>query len=402
MSKPFIFIFFFQFMVTISSGDARNALAVIHGFTSLKTGLEGILTIFNKHQCVQSDPIEVAGRNADLTLQSRVSDYRQEYLYHLLYEKRHLFEYYCKMLSILPVEMYPYFERTRNIQRKRHQPFFDEHEKETAFILKMLEDGCVCSRDFKGWKKVKWWGSTALSRVILEKLMVCGKVSIHHREGGVKFYALTEECIPQEIYDREPPNDEECTKKIVRIIVRASRLVSPSGAPEQWYSAGKTQKVHELLKTLEKEGDLFSMTLENYKGIVYAPHEDEEIWEDPPSFEENYVRFLAPLDPLNWNRKLFKAVYEREYVWEVYKKEKDRNYGYYCLPVLFNGDFVGLIEPFYNKKERILEIRTFHMLTPVNERKFRNALENELVRFAQNLEAESFTSNHPWLKDITL
>ncbi|MBU7044906.1 MAG: hypothetical protein HXS54_00600, partial [Theionarchaea archaeon] len=77
-------------MVTISSGDARNALAVIHGFTSLETGIKGTLTIFKRHQCVQSDPIEVAGRNADLTLQSRVSDYRQEYIYHLLYEKRHL------------------------------------------------------------------------------------------------------------------------------------------------------------------------------------------------------------------------------------------------------------------------------------------------------------------------
>ncbi|MBU7016113.1 MAG: YcaQ family DNA glycosylase [Theionarchaea archaeon] len=389
-------------MVTITSGDARNALAVLHGFTSLKIGIDGTLAIFDEHQCVQSDPIEVAGANADLTLQSRVSDYRQGYLYHLLYEKRLLFEYYCKMLSILPVEMYPFFERTRNIQRKKHQPFFNEHQKETELILKMLEDGCVCSRDFKGWKKVEWWGSTALSRVILERLMACGKVLIHHREGGTKFYALAEECIPREIFDREPPDDEECIRKIVKIIVRASRLVSPSGAPEQWYSVGKTQKMRELLKNLEKEGDLFSMTLENYRGIVYAPHEDEGVWEDPPHAEEDYVRFLAPLDPLNWNRRLFKAVYEREYSWEVYKKAKDRKYGYYCLPILFNGDYVGLIEPFYDKKKKTLEIRTFHMLAPVNQRKFRNALENELVRFAQNLEAESLNGCHPWLKEIAL
>jgi len=390
-------------MLEVSSSDARNALSIIHGFVFLRRGMEGTLEFFHKHQYVQSDPIEVAGRNADLTLQSRILNYRQEYLYDLLYKKRQLFEYYCKMLSILPMEAYPIFQWMRSRQSERHTPFFKEHKKETSLILKMLEDGPLSSRDIKGWKKVDWWGRTALSRVILERLCACGKVTIHHRDGVVKYYALTEDTVPGRIYSAETPDDEVCLKEMVKIIVRASRLVSPSRAPEQWYAIGKTKEVRELLETLEKEGDIFSLNFPDYRDKLYVPMEDREIWEDPASPESDYVRFLAPLDPLNWNRALFNAVYNIKYTWEVYKKAKDRKYGYYCLPILFNGSVVGLIDPFYKKKDKILEIRNFHVLnSKIEKKKFQRAVNEELVRFSEYLGAEEveMKSGRKWVGNL--
>ncbi|MFQ5891829.1 MAG: DNA glycosylase AlkZ-like family protein [Candidatus Methanofastidiosia archaeon] len=392
-------------MIEVSSSNARNALFITHGFLTLKQGMEGTLKVFHRHQCVQSDPIEVAGRNADLTLQSRVADYRQEYLYDLLYKERRLFEYACKALSILPIEKYPIFKWMRTRLGEKHAPFFKEHRKETNLVLKMLEEGPLSSRDIKGWKKVDWWGRTNLSRVILERLWSSGKVMVHHREGGVKYYALTEDVMPSKIYFAKAPKDEECVKEIVKMIVWASRLVSPFKAAEQWYTIGKTRKVRGILEILEKEGDIFSLKLQNYKDKLYAPIEDREIWEDPQSSDLEYVRFLAPLDPLNWNRALFKAVYGMKYSWEVYKKVKDRKYGYYCLPILFNGNAVGLIEPFFKKKEKVLEIRSFHMLDKkADKKKFKSALEIELLRFSANLEAVVLEVNNgnEWLEDIRM
>lgn len=373
-------------MHILSRDDARNALSETHRFSTLKQGINGSLEVLRKHQCIQSDPIEVAGRNADLTIQSRVADYRQGYLYTLLYENRHFFEYFCKMLSILPIEKYPFFNWLRKRLQKKHAPFFKEHRKDTAIILKMLEEGPVSSRDIKGWKKVEWWGKTALSRVILERLWSCGKVMIHHREGSVKYYALTDDLVPETYFYGAP--DEECINEMVRIIVSASRIVSPSRAPEQWYAIGKTKEVKELLRTLEKEGDIFSFNLEGFKGELFAPAEDRTIWEDPVPPESDYVRFLAPLDPLNWNRALFNAVYNMEYSWEVFRKQEDRIYGYYCLPVLFNGNAVGLIEPYFRKKDKILEIRSFHILNvDIDQKKFKKTLKTELQRFSSNLGA---------------
>lgn len=91
-------------MLTLSPSDARYVLSKIHEFESLELGLEDTKRIVHKHQCIQSDPIDVAGRNADLTLQSRVSNYKEGYLYDILYNSRHAFEYYCKAFSIQPME----------------------------------------------------------------------------------------------------------------------------------------------------------------------------------------------------------------------------------------------------------------------------------------------------------
>ena len=386
-------------MLSVSRADARNALWVTHGFTQLQQGMTGARKALQKHQCIQSDPIEVAGRNADLTLQSRVSDYNQQYLYDLLYTTREAFEYHCKMLSILPMEKYPFFNWMRTRLSERHAPFFEEHKKETAFILKMLEDGPVSSRDIKGWKKVDWWGRTALSRVILERLWSCGKVMIHHREGAIKYYALTEDVVPA--LCAEPPDDNTCVKEMTHIIVKAARLVSPSKAPEQWYSIGNAKKVRDILGILVKEGVVFPLTIEGIKGDLYVPAEDRKIWEDPLQPENDYVRFLAPLDPLIWNRSLFEAVYKMKYRWEVYKKAEDRVYGYYCLPILFNGETVGLIEPYFKKKEKVLEIRSFHMVQSVDKDRFMGAMTGELQRFAANVKAEKLTVDEStWLKDV--
>jgi hypothetical protein len=389
-------------MLEISPQDARNALFEVHGFTSLHQGVEGIRAVFHRHRCVQTDPIDIAGRNADLTLQSRVSGYGQDHLYTLLYETRELFEYYCKMMSILPLDTYPLFHMSRTHFEHRFTPFFSEHERETRFILAQLEDGPISSRDFKGWKKVEWWGSTALSRVILERLFVCGKVMIHHREGAVKYYSATEDIIPSSLLETEPPDHVHCREEMTRIIVRASRLVCPSGAYEQWYAIGKTDRIRALLETLERNGDVFPIKLQGYKNTLYAPIEDRPVWEDPVPPDSDTVRFLAPLDPLIWSRSLFAAVYGRKYLWEVYKKPKDRRYGYYCLPILFNSSYVGLIEPYYRKEDKTLEIRNLHIFDHHSDQGgFKDALAEELHRFEEYVTAASIEdkSSHPFLRD---
>jgi hypothetical protein len=394
---------FMNGMMELSPQDARNALFEVHGFTSLHHGLKGTLTVLHRHRCIQADPIDVAGRNADLTLQSRVADYSQDHLYTLLYEKRDLFEYYCKMMSILPMESYPFFHMTRTHFKQKFAPFFKEHEKETAFILTKLEDGPICSRDFKGWKKVQWWGSTALSRVILERLFVCGRVMIHHREGAIKYYSLAEDIIPSSIAEADSPDNTRCREEMTRMIIQASRLVSPSGAYEQWYAIGKTRKIRKLLHVLEKKGDVFPIILKGHRNTFYAPVEDRPIWENPSPPDTDTVRFLAPLDPLIWSRSLFKAVYGKKYVWEVYKKPKDRMYGYYCLPILFNGEYVALIEPYLQKEDNILEIRGCHIIDEnLNMDRFGPVFLEELHRFSTYVKAEGIEdlSAHPLLIDI--
>jgi uncharacterized protein YcaQ len=370
------------------------------------SGIEGTIAFFAKHQCVQVDPIDVAGRNADLTLQSRVDGYRQEYLVNLLYKERRLFEYYCKMLSIMPIHLYPIFKHQMAAYsvEKRVRTFFKKYRAETKHILKALEKGPVSSRDIvdMGTMKSGWGHNANVSNMILARLWISGRAIIHSREGAVRTYSIPQNVLPKKLLNAEPPNKKEALVEIAKVIVKASRLVTPNGSLEQWYHVGNSKTVREILDRLEKDGEVFEVQLDGSKEKFYAPSSDMKEWGNHQEAEGDYVRFLAPLDPLLWSRKVFSTIYGRSYSWEVYKKPQDRKYGYYTMPVLFNGEYVGLIEPYFRKTDRVLEIRSFHTLGgEFNRHRFLSALREEVERFCGYLSAQrtEVRRSPPWVRD---
>jgi uncharacterized protein len=80
---------------------------------------------------VQFDPIDICGRNADLTLQSRVKNYEKKLLEELLYQDRTLIDYFDKNLCILPTSDWPLMSRRRDQFRKesRSSEVVDKHEQ---------------------------------------------------------------------------------------------------------------------------------------------------------------------------------------------------------------------------------------------------------------------------------
>ena len=65
-----------------------------------RKGSDGVLDYFNKVRCVQFDPLDVVGRNVDLVLQSRVTNYRSEVLQDLLCKERSLYDAAGELLEL--------------------------------------------------------------------------------------------------------------------------------------------------------------------------------------------------------------------------------------------------------------------------------------------------------------
>ena len=99
--------------------QARQFLLLKHGLLGeyKYVGKEGILSFVRQAGCIQFDPVDVCGRNADLVLQSRIKGYQKTMLYELLYVDRKLVDYFDKNLAILPVENWKYFGRERQAHR---------------------------------------------------------------------------------------------------------------------------------------------------------------------------------------------------------------------------------------------------------------------------------------------
>ena len=77
---------------------------------------------------------------------------------------------------------------------------------------------------------------------------------------------------------------------------------------------------------------------------------------EPPGGAADAVTFLAPLDPLCWDRDLLRGLFGFDYVWEVYVPEPKRRWGYYVLPILFGDRLVGRIEPRFDRAARAVRV----------------------------------------------
>ena len=60
---------------------------------------------------------------------------------------------------------------------------------------------------------------------------------------------------------------------------------------------------------------------------------------------DDKLRFLAPFDPVVWDRPLLGALFGFDYVWDLFFPPAKRRFGWYVLPILFRDRFVGRIEP---------------------------------------------------------
>src|SRR5262249_1148894 len=91
-----------------------------------------------------------------------------------------------------------------------------------------------------------------------------------------------------------------------------------------------------ILLGLLKAGELEGETVD---GIQYVWPHSTKVQEEPP----RAVRFLAPFDPLVWDRRRFEHLWGWPYRFEAYTPAARRSLGYYAMPMLWRGDMVGWV-----------------------------------------------------------
>jgi uncharacterized protein YcaQ len=103
-----------------------------------------------------------------------------------------------------------------------------------------------------------------------------------------------------------------------------------------------------MLGAMLADGDLIAVQVEGWKMVHYALGSDADVlselgagrvpkaWTPLETTTTEEVVFLAPLDHVS-ARGRAKEVFGFDYVWEVYKPEHQRRFGYYTLPILW-GD----------------------------------------------------------------
>ena len=83
-----------------------------------------------------------------------------------------------------------------------------------------------------------------------------------------------------------------------------------------------------VLRKLLHSGELKEQSID---GLTYVWPASKRVHEEPP----RRVRFLAPFDPLVWDRKRFEVLWQWPYRFEAYTPPARRIRGYYAMPLLW-------------------------------------------------------------------
>jgi uncharacterized protein len=316
-------------------------------------GDAGVLAYLSRAGSIQFDPLDVVGRNPDLVLQARVRGYRPRMLESLLYRKRALVEGWDKQASIYPVEDWPAFAR----QREHYGGWYRKRSTIAArlghaVLARIQTEGPLSAHDLDHDTKVDWpWGSARVGRAALEALSFSGGLVIHHRERTLKVYDLASRALPAGLCDAPDPRRRTRDYLAWRVLrrIRGVGLLRDTGSDVwQGIPGVKTPERRALLALLRRRGEILAVSVEGVHGALYMAREDEAligVARSRAGAGRLRAACLAPLDNLLWDRSLVKALFDFDYVWEVYKPASERRWGYYVLPVLCGDRFVARFEP---------------------------------------------------------
>ncbi len=360
-------------------------------------GKDGAWQYVRQAGCIQFDPVDVCGRNAELTLQSRVRGFRKKMLEDLLYKDRLLVDYSDKELSIWPSEDWPYFAGYRERSMEHGKGFAGIPELEQDAIAWIRKNGPVSSDSLPIEGTVFWhssmhwsgnWHKESLAaRSVLEQLYTDGTLLIHHKSGSRKYYDLAEKYLPADLLNAPNPcrDEESFTDWRVRRRIGALSLLWNRNS-NAWLGISMTpEQRNAAFDRLEKSGSITAVGVEGIRFPLYLLSEDLPLLESVIAGQDEprpRLEFLAPLDPMLWDRKLIEALWNYQYSWEIYTPVVKRKYGYYVLPILCGDRLIGRIEPKADRKAKTLTVQNVWLEPGVRRTK---KLSGQIDRAVQRL-----------------
>ena len=308
-------------------------------------GARGVRSVLDRLRCIQLDPLDVIGTNADLVVMARVDGVCRGDIWRHLFP-RHAFEHFAKERCILPADAFPWYRQQghlaqtswwRHGERERRVPrdvldavFAEVRERGPVTAAELTDHGPVEPMNWSGWKS-----TGKASALALEILWTrCDIVVAGRTAAGAKLYDL-----PERALGSISETSGDFWRWALRERATAAGLLTRAGGA--MWSMLSSVRTSPLINEMIESGELIEVSLEDSTRRYLAV----------PSFLEkrrvtydDRVRILGPLDPLIWDRELVRHIFDFEYVWEVYKPASQRRWGWYVCPLLHRDRLIGRIE----------------------------------------------------------
>ena len=328
---------------------------------------------FNRLGFVQADPIRAPARAHDLILRQRVKDYRAGEL-----ERRYA------SLELEEDFLYAYGFLTKDLWQLVHRRrITDLPEFEKKILKTVRRYGAMHPKQlaqlFGNERRTNNWGGfSRVTKLALEDLHERGLLRIAGRDKGVRVYQAA-----------LPPSEHISGKeRLRRLLLAIVNILAPVSERTLREAA---RPLRDLLASFPAvlagrvaAGELQKQVID---GVSYVlPAQKATRYKAGPS-----VRFLAPFDPLVWDRRRFEHFWGWPYRFEAYVPQTKRLRGYYAMPLLWGEAVVGWAN--VNVVSGDLNVELGFVEKRPQEKLFDLELDDEIARMKAFLDLKNATDH---------
>jgi uncharacterized protein YcaQ len=387
-------------MTDLSSAEARRLALGSLGFGLRKPARAGraqVRATAARLSAIQIDSVNVLARAHYLPTFSRYGAYPMAALDDLAHGRKELFEYWGHAACFLPIDLYP-FMRWRMDGQLAGWAGLDPARKEftEAVYREVAERGPMSAGEISigGRSRGAWWGWSDGKRAI-ELLLRQGRVAIAGRRSFERMYDLAERVHPRAVLDAPPVAERDAKKEL---LVRAARAMGVGTARDiaqyfhvdAWWDRSSANgrrppaRMQPLFDELVEDGRLERAGVEGWKQPAFIVPGARI----PGRIDARAI--VSPFDPVLWERKWTRAVFDFEYQIEIYVPAPKRIHGYYVLPFLMGDRFAARVDLKADRKASTLIVHAAWVEAGLNAAAVAAALAAELRSMATWLSLESF------------
>ena len=347
-------------IIPLSAEEARRISLSAQGFsykrTADKASASELNFVMDAMKVVQLDAVPIVVRTQYLPFFSRLGNYDMSLYEEIAYKEDQWFELWAHEASIAPVKNEPFFRfiKERAKRGDTWKGLYKVAKEEPEYVKTVLKEveqrGPLEAKHLNDPRYINQsgWGSRSVGQLALNWLYRIGEVGIRRGKNFEKKYDLITNIVPSEVLSRPSPTEEESLKELY--LWAASAMGVASARDIQDYFRTRSANTPTLLAELVEEGLLRKVAVEGWGLESFAPSDFGTVKQISPTC------VLSPFDPITWNRERLRRIFNFDYKLEIYKPKSKREFGYYVMPFMHNGQIVARVDLANRRQTGVLEI----------------------------------------------